>query len=39
MEEKEGRYIYYRTETYRDDPDYWAASDAMEMAMETIELF
>ena len=39
IEEKEGRYIYYRTETYRDDPDYWASSDAMEMAMKTMVLF
>lgn len=37
IENRDGKYIFYRTEAYRDTPDYQAGQDALEKAVLTLE--
>lgn len=38
VEVRDGKYIFYSTEIYRDDQDYWAGQNALEKAVLTLQL-
>ncbi len=38
IEVRDGKYLFFKTEAYRDADDYWAAYDAFEKAVLTLQL-